>query len=156
MRKIALTLLSGVALFPALLSAQETLQKSYSDAELIQILENEGYRAVQKIADGQLRIRVDGHSYELLIYDDNDLQLYYGLTGYELDVADLNEWNRTKRLSRGYLDSVDDPVLEADLLANAGYTPRQFLEWIEVFLYSAAEFRAFITERNGARQQTQI
>ena len=99
---------------------------------------------------------MDGHSYELLIYDDNDLQLYYGLTGYELDVADLNEWNRTKRLSRGYLDSVDDPVLEADLLANAGYTPRQFLEWIEVFLYSAAEFRAFITERNGARQQTQI
>ena len=148
MRSIAALFLLTLALTPSELPAREALQKTYSDDELVQILEQDGYRSVQKIDDRQIRIRVDGHSYELIVYDDDDMQLYYGLTGYELTVADLNEWNRTKRLSRAYLDSVDDPVLEADLLANAGFTPRQFLEWLEVFIYSATEFRAFIAERN--------
>jgi hypothetical protein len=74
--------------------------------------------------------------------------MYFGVTGYVLTPEHMNEWNRTKRLSRAYLDDEGDPILEADLLANAGFTGEQFLEWFKVFNYSALEFRQFLIEND--------
>ena len=128
-------------------SAQE-LKKSYTDEELIEILKNDGYRAIEHDDDRMISIRVDGLTFVLYVYDDDDLQLYFGVTGYLLDTEDMNPWNRTKRLSRAYLDDENDPILEADLLANGGYTEEQFLEWFKVFNYSALEFRQFLIEHD--------
>jgi hypothetical protein len=71
--------------------------------------------------------------------------------GYELDADDMNTWNQTKRLSRAYIDDENDPVLEADLLANAGYTEEQFLEWLQVFNFSAREFQQFLIEKDKSQ-----
>lgn len=40
----------------------------------------------------------------LYVCDDDDLQLYFGVTGYDIDAATINEWNLSCRLSRAYLD----------------------------------------------------
>ena len=145
---VALTL-TALMLLPAIAAADGQLRKSYSDDDFVEMLRDDGYRAIQKIDDRHLRIKVDGYSYDLLIYDDDDLQLYFGMTGYTLDTNDMNEWNRTRRLSRAYLDDENDPILEADLLANVGFTNAQFLEWFEVFLYSAGEFRRYLSDRDA-------
>jgi hypothetical protein len=128
--------------------AQEQLQKRYTDDELVDILKNDGYRAVEISEDRVITIKVDGLTYALYVYDDDDLQMYFGVTGYVLTPEHMNEWNRTKRLSRAYLDDENDPILEADLLANAGFTEEQFLEWFKVFNYSALEFRQFLIEND--------
>jgi hypothetical protein len=128
--------------------AQDSLKKHYSDEELINILKDDGYRAIEQTDDRVISIKVDGLTYVLYLYDDDDLQLYFGVTGYVLDAGQLNDWNRTKRLSRAYLDDDNDPILEADLLANAGYTKEQFLEWFRVFNFSAMEFRQFLIEND--------
>lgn len=133
---------------PAAVVAEESLKKEYTDEELIEILKNDGYRAVEQADERAIRIKVDGLTYVLYIYEDDDLQLYFGVTGYVLDAVQINEWNRTKRLSRAYLDDDNDPILESDLLANAGYTEEQFLEWFKVFHYSASEFRQFLIEND--------
>ena len=130
--------------------AGESLPKHFSDEELIEVLQGEGYRAVEKSEDRVLNIRIDGFTFYLYVYDDDDLQLYFGMTGYEVSTADMNEWNRSKRLSRAYLDEVDDPVIEADLLANAGYTPDQLREWVSVFNTSAREFHQFVSKADQA------
>jgi len=129
--------------------AQGELQKHYSDEELIEMLKDDGFRAVELTEERVIKIRVDGLPYFLYIYDDDDLQLYFGLTGYSVDVNAMNDWNRTRRLSRAYIDDENDPVLEADLLANAGYTKEQFLEWFKVFTYSVLEFRQFLIEKDA-------
>jgi hypothetical protein len=126
--------------------ADPELPKHFTDEQLIEVLQSEGYRAVEKSDDRVLSIKIDGYTFYLYVYDDDDLQLYFGLTGYEVTAADMNEWNRTNRLSRAYLDDVDDPVLEADLLANAGYSAAQLREWLSVFNSSAREFHQFVTE----------
>ena len=86
----------------------------------------------------------------MFVYDDGDLQLYFGLTGYTLTIADMNDWNREHRLTRAYLDGDNDPVLEADLLANAGYSDAQLIEFVAVFDQLARQFRGFIDDRDSA------
>lgn len=142
---ISLALLLATILLAPPAHADEALKKRYSDDELIETLKDMGYRAVEKTEDRVLSIAIDGYTHFLYVYDDDDLQLYFGLTGYKVTADDMNEWNRTKRLSRAYLDNVDDPVLEADLLANAGFTTRQLNEWISVFDRSAREFHQFVS-----------
>lgn len=55
-----------------------------------------GYRAVEKAEDRVLSIAIDGYTHYLYIYDDDDLQLYFGLTGYDANAgytpSQLNEW----------------------------------------------------------------
>ena len=145
-------LLLVVLVLPATVTAQQQLKKSYTDDELIEILRNDGYRTVEQTDERVISVRVDGVTYVLYIYGDNDLQLYFGVSGYALDAGDMNTWNRTKRLSRAYLDDENDPILESDLLANAGYTEQQFLEWFRVFNYSALEFRQFLIENDKSEQ----
>jgi hypothetical protein len=144
--------LHRLAFLPILLSlpvvamGEVALQKSYTDEELVEILKDDGYRAVEISEERIITIKIDGLTYRLFVYDDDDLQLYFGVTGYAVDADQMNTWNRSKRLSRAYIDKENDPVLEADLLANAGYTEEQFLEWLEVFNYSAREFQQFLVE----------
>ncbi len=141
------TLLLLVCLaFSLTANADATLKKAYSDEELIAILEDDGYRSVELAEERVISIKVDGMTFMLYVYDDDDLQLYFGVTGYDIDTAIINEWNMSRRLSRAYLDGENDPILETDLLANAGYSDEQFLEWVKVFMWSAVEFRQFLVE----------
>jgi hypothetical protein len=139
---------AALLFLPLISTGQATLQKPYTDEELVEILRDDGYRAVEISDDRVITIRIDGLTYVLFAYEDDDLQLYFGVTGYVLDAEDMNVWNRTKRLSRAYIDDDNDPVLEADLLANAGYTKEQFLEWLQVFNFSAREFQQFLIEND--------
>ena len=128
--------------------ADSTLVNKYSDDNLIQIVKNEGYSAVEKINDGMIRIKVDGAGLVLFNKEDGDLQLYYSIGGAKVTTDDMNEWNRTKRLSRAYLDSDNDPTLESDLLANAGMTEKHVIEFVNVFKISVSSFRAFVIKQN--------
>ena len=130
------------------LAAEPTLKKAYTDEELIAILESDGYRSVELTDERVISVKLDGMTFALYVYGDDDLQLYFGVTGYDIDAETINRWNRTRRLSRAYLDDENDPILETDLLANAGYTADQFLEWFKVSTWSAVEFRQFLVEND--------
>ncbi len=133
---------------PSLSFAQDKIQKVYTDDELVSIFEDAGYRAVEILEERVIQLKIDGHNYALYVYDDNDLQLYFGLTGFTVDADDINEWNRTKRLCRAYIDLENDPVIESDLLANAGLTPKQITEWVAVFDDIARGFRRFLNRKD--------
>lgn len=124
------------------------LHDRYSDDELIQLIKDEGYSAVKKAKEGTIVIKIDGRSYVLFNKDDGDLQAYYGASGLDISYRDINEWNKTKRLSRAYLDSDKDPVIEADLLANGGLTDENVTEFFRVFKISVKAFREFIIEND--------
>jgi len=126
--------------------AESISTSRYTDSELIQIIKDEGYSAVTLIKDGAISIKIDGSLYVLLNKSDGDLQTYYAITGAKISHKDINEWNRTKRLSRAYLDSDNDPVLESDLLSNGGLTRKNVTEFFRIFIGSAKKFKEFIIE----------
>lgn len=140
--------LVGLALSSAALAADKP-RKSYSDKELVAILKAEGFAAANIFDERVIEIKVNGQAYYLNVYDDDDLQMYYGVTGYSIPVAAMNEWNRTRRLSRAYIDHEGDPVIESDLLANAGYTERQLVEFVKVFIDVVDVFRDYLREADN-------
>ncbi|MFK8052524.1 MAG: YbjN domain-containing protein [Woeseiaceae bacterium] len=128
----------------------ETLRKDYDNDEIIEILRADGYSAVKEVNgdEGQrtIEIKVNGSTYALRIFDDGDLLLYFGMTGFSLTADDINRWNQVHRLTRAYLDSDNDPILEADLLANAGYSPAQMTEFLKVFVQQTVDYMQYLRD----------
>ena len=56
------------------------------------------------------------------------VQFYAGYTDSKMDAAKLNDWNRTKRFGRAYIDSVGDPAVEMDIDLAAGGMSRALFE----------------------------
>lgn len=127
-------------------SAQDGLKTKFTDAELLGIVQGEGYVA-EISKEGLIIIKIDGSKYLLYNLEDGDLQLFYGISDINVTFEDINEWNRTKRLSRAYLDSENDPCIESDLLANAGLSPDHVIQAIAVFKISVSGFQDFLNER---------
>lgn len=129
-------------------AGNDRLQK-YQVDELVKILQSEGYGKIST-DDNQIVFKVAGRNYVLILYPDGDLQLYYGITGITISLDDINGWNRDRRLSRAYIDAEQDPVIESDLLANAGINDEMITEFIEVFVDSTSAFRIFIQEHDSS------
>lgn len=122
---------------------------TYSDMQLKNLLRREGYEAVRIIERNQIRFKMADTIYVLYLHNDGDLHLYFGATGYKLNYKDVNEWNRTTRLSRAYIDEEGDIALETDLLANAGLNQHMIIETVNVFIQtSVPRFVKFAAQRN--------
>lgn len=145
MKRILIALCVILLAAPYAANAQDVL-RNLSAEDVETLLEDDGYSAVEILSETSLSVRVNGDHYLLTIFDDGDLQLYFALSGTDADVDDLNEWNRTKRLSRAYIDEEGDPVVESDILADQGITKAQFLNFVNVFKLTTQTFRTFVSD----------
>ena len=142
----ALALVTGM-LSTGVAAAADTPLGKFTLVQLGEIVKSEGYGSVS-VHEDHVRFKADGRSYGLYLYDDGDLQMYYGISGVLLTVEDINIWNRDYRLSRAYVDEEGDPVLEADLLANAGINADMVREFVKVFIDSSLRYRLFVMKRD--------
>jgi len=118
--------------------------KHFTLPEVMQILKEEGYQ-VSDLKEDSFTIKVNGRKIKMFYFKDGDLQLYYGISGVKIDYKELNDWNRTKRLSRAYLDKENDPVLESDLDGTMGLTRKQVAYFTKVFVdTSVPAYRNFL------------
>ena len=136
MMKTLKTFISAILISLLAMSAQADVNRveRFTDAEVKKVLRDEGYGSVRIIEEGEIRFKAAGNIYVLYNHDDGDLHLYFGSTGLKLNYEDMNEWNRTTRLSRAYLDNDMDIALETDLLSNAGLTQEMIKAMIQVFV----------------------
>jgi hypothetical protein len=116
-------------------------EKPFGDTEIVTLLKSEGYGSVEKIDAGAIKVKIDGVSYIIFNKDDGDLQAYYGATGLKVSLDTMNNWNKSHRLSRAYLDSDNDPVLESDLMSDGGMTKANVLAFFKVFVLSVKQYR---------------
>lgn len=143
--KIAAAMLFSTAITAH--AATPELFDSFTDEQIIEVLENDGYSNVEQVEEGLVLVEIDGDKY--LIFNDNmdgDLYTYYGLSDVDVSYKAINEWNRDYRLSRAYIDEENDPVIESDLLGNAGMTKEQLSEFFDVFVGSVEFFNEFLEE----------
>lgn len=130
-------------------SSSSDLVESFTDEEALEILQSEGYGSVEIIKPGKIRFKVEGKISVLNLYEDGDMRMYFGSTGVELSYKAINEWNRTTRLSRAYLDSDRDIALETDLLATAGINKEMVLAMVKTFVNtSVPRFIKFAKEND--------
>ena len=82
----------------------------------------------------------------LILIQTGDLQLYIGFKGVRASVNRINEWNRTHRFSRAYIDKDNDPVLESDLDFAGGVTLDTIKNFITLFESSAKAYKEFLAK----------
>lgn len=112
--------------------APDALHRDFTDEQLIALLTDLGYEA-RPVIDGSITFELGPAQVMLFNQWDGDLQLYYVVTGGRWTLENINEWNRTRRLCRAYIDPDGDLVLESDLLALGGVTNRQVVSFVAIF-----------------------
>lgn len=124
------------------------LKTKYTDNELVEVLQDNGYSSVEIRKEGLVVVKIDGRKYMLLNDDDGDLQLYYGIGGVEISYQDINGWNKSKKFTRAYVDSDGDVALEMDLQSDAGLSKTHISEFLDLFVLSVSYFREYIYEHD--------
>lgn len=128
----------------------EVPDHSFTDERLLLILGSLGADQFSVTDCGAIYYRVHGLTLALKRLADGDLLLTYAATGCDWSLSQINDWNRTKRLSRAYIDEEGDPVLEADLISDTGITEEQVAVFVDVFHASVHSYSTLLAEYCGA------
>jgi len=115
---LALMLLSSAA------RAADIPAGGFTYDDVVSWLQDRGYQAkLQTLNDGtkDLRSATQGINFHIKLYDCkadrcSSMQFFAGFdTHGRLSAPQMNEWNKTKRFVKAYVDSTNDPWLEFDV-----------------------------------------
>lgn len=98
---------------------------------LLEIMKEEGYAASSSENDIVIW-KHDGYKSHVFISGRNgsNLQFHTSFGDCNATLKKINEWNRTKRYSRTYLDDDGDPHLELDLDLTGGVTLARIVDFL--------------------------
>jgi hypothetical protein len=150
----AFALLAGACALPA----QAQMVRAQDPASLVRALQDSGYTAqigTDKVGDPLITSGVGGTTFQIFFYNCTDHRECATVTfhsGYDLNtpvtLEQMNEWNRSKRFGRAYLDGEDDPILEMDVdLDDGGLSPLLFIDNIEFWASVLGDFERLIGYR---------
>ncbi|EJM1769890.1 YbjN domain-containing protein [Escherichia albertii] len=119
----------------------------YSLSELYDLVGDNGYNIKEKREHSIVFETEKGEGVNLYLMPDGDLLLVFSIKSEHSNIEVMNKWNKSKRLSRGYIDDEGDPVVESDLIMSRGMTKENVSEFINVF--TKETIPAFINEYDG-------
>lgn len=123
-------------------------------------LRAQGYQAeLTKDSDGDPMIRsgTGGTKFIILFFGCTagqncaTLQFYAGYADVEVTHERVNEWNKTRRFGRAYIDNEGDPVVEMDLdLDDGGMSRALFEDNVEFWASVVDGYRRFLLEKKSS------
>lgn len=97
-----------------------------------------------EIGNNTYRMEVDG--LKMIIFNKGaTMQMYAAFTD-DVSMSSINEWNRTKRFAKAYLDKDNDPVLEHDIELTGGVTEANVKEWFKTYVLCLKGFRDHLAQ----------
>jgi Putative bacterial sensory transduction regulator len=75
------------------------------------------------------------------------LQAYFGLTGTSANVTTINDWNKSKRFGRAYIDADGDPCVELDYDLEGGVTDDNIKVWFDTVTAIVRSFRTHVSSK---------
>jgi hypothetical protein len=151
---------SGVllALAAAAPPAPIHMVRAQDPQSIVTALQGAGYAAklgVDKVGDPMVSSGVSGTTFQIFFYNCTNhancatVQFH---SGYDLKtpttLESLNEWNRSQRFGRAFLDKDNDPILEMDVdLDDGGLTPLLFVDNVEFWASVLSKFEQHIGYR---------
>lgn len=99
--------------------------------QLKAFLTSEGYSFTTD-EDGDIVWKIEGFRTLLLVAkDEKSIQFRAAFGDGNATLKKVNEWNRTKKYSRSYLDNEGDPVLELDLDLDGGVARARIADFLK-------------------------
>jgi hypothetical protein len=140
------------------LPAQAQMVKSQDPATLVRALQKEGFAAklgTDKVGDPMITSGVMGTTFQIFFYNCTENKACATVqfhSGYDLKtpvgLEKINEWNRTKRFGRAFLDAENDPILEMDVdLDDGGMSQALFIDNLQFWSSILGEFEKHIGYR---------
>lgn len=131
-----------VLALPQVAQAQDWTIDSISARQAEGLFREMGFTNIEIDADDDLIVTMQGMRVLVLVGSVNGelLQMRFSVTGSDATLETVNEWNRTKRYSRAYLDSDGDPVLEAEQDLEGSVTLDRLKDFIRTFNLSLSTF----------------
>lgn len=122
------------------LEAQRTYSRISRD-ELVEFVRGEGFGTIETRDDKTFTTRMEGYKVAFFVLSDGEsVQAYFGRTGTSARLSNINDWNKSKRYSRAYIDDDGDPVLELDLDLAGGVTAERIRDYIRTVKLSVSRF----------------
>ncbi len=109
------------------------------------ILRSFGDVTYEEVNTNVYRINLEGTKI-LLKKNDKTLLLYCGWSGKQVSLSRINEWNKTKRFAKAYIDNEGDPVLESDYELTGGVTEQNVKEWMKTYVLFLKQFKEFMDQ----------
>jgi hypothetical protein len=72
------------------------------------------------------------------------LQAYYGVSGTKANVNTVNDWNKSKRFGRAYIDGDGDPCVELDYDLEGGVTDESIKVWFDTVTAIQRSFKQHV------------
>ena len=97
-----------------------------------------------------------GRLKSFLVYSPKNhvLSGYARFSGFNVDLDAVNQWNRTRRFSRVYLDKNQSVVLESELDVEPGVSTRALQDWIKNFGIVINLFHHTLRKRGPAQGES--
>jgi Putative bacterial sensory transduction regulator len=73
------------------------------------------------------------------------MQAYFGLRGTRANVQSVNEWNKSKRFGRAYIDADGDPCVELDYDLEGGVSDASIKVWFDTVNSIVSAFRTHVS-----------
>lgn len=156
MRSILLALV--IALGFAVTPAAAQMVRAQDPQSVVTALQNAGYTAklgTDKVGDPMITSAVGGTTFQIYFYNctaNRNCATVQFHSGYDLrtvtSLETINQWNRTQRFGRAYLDGENDPILEMDVdLDDGGVSAALFIDNIEFWTSVLSGFERHIGYR---------
>lgn len=110
--------------------ATQTVISTLTPGGLRDLMRAEGYEASLD-KDGDVLWKVDGFKSHIFVSNDGQsIQFHTSFSDGSATLKKVNEWNRSKRYSRTYLDDDGDPHLALDLDMSGGVTIDRLIDFL--------------------------
>jgi hypothetical protein len=151
---LALAACAGVWAAPA----QAQMVRGQDPGSLVRALTAAGYKAelgTDKVGDPMITSGVSGTTFQIFFYNctaNQNCATVQFHSGYDVakpaSLDHINEWNRSKRFGRAFLDKAGDPILEMDLdLDDGGVSEALFIDNMEFWSSIVGEFERHVGYR---------
>ncbi|HRQ66141.1 MAG TPA: YbjN domain-containing protein [Xanthomonadaceae bacterium] len=99
------------------------------------ILGDLGFTGSEIDTDDDVIVSMQGYRVLVVVGSDKgrSLMARFAISGTGATLRSMNDWNRTKRYSRAYLDDDGDPVLESDLDLDGGVHRKRVEDFFRTF-----------------------
>lgn len=145
------TLLLAGALGAAPLQAAPLVDASDPE-RLMQLARGFGSASLERddYGDPLITGRIDGYKYGIYFYgcaqnrQCNDVQFAAAWGGHQVSWQTINDWNRTKRYGKAYLDQDGDPAIEMSVNLKYGVSRANFDDTLDWWVLTLKEFASHI------------
>jgi hypothetical protein len=129
--------------FAGPVSAQQMRERVTAE-QLTALLRDKGMEG-QVNENGNVIVQTNGSKVVYLIKDQT-VQAYFGLRGTHATVTTVNEWNKSKRFGRAYIDAEGDPCVELDYDLEGGVSEDSIKVWFDTVNLIVRSFRTHVSK----------